>query len=138
MSTPPERRLIAIPGTDEVVEAVIGYRSWRLVPDDGTVWLKSVYNAALWPQGAPLHSVCRCVWGIHTCGIYAWVEPPSWTPNLNGEVALWGDVRFHTLGMRASHALPIALYDDGGASPAGVGVAALQYGIPLVRLEVAA
>jgi len=118
-----------------VVEAIIGYRMWRLKPDDGTVWLQSIYvDSCLWPQLDPLRAECRCgTPGLaHTCGIYAW-EVPLRDPYPGiavGEVALWGEVHTHTLGYRAEFARPVSI---NGAPGLLSRVAAYQYDIPTVK-----
>jgi hypothetical protein len=134
VSTGPERREIALrDGT--VVEAIIGYRSWRLWPDDGTVWLVSAFNDTRWPQLDPLQIRCDCARPerVHTCGIHAWNEPPALLSYYgyltHGEVALWGDVRIHQGGYRADFARPVSLVDTGSMS---LQVAAVQYDIPMV------
>jgi hypothetical protein len=132
--TEPERREIALrDGT--VVEAIIGYRSWRLAADDGTVWLKSLYNETLWPQHEPLKSECRCH-DTCTCGIYAYTTaracPVYYRLSggfLMGEAALWGDVHVHELGYRAEFAQPLSL---AGANSLRARVAAYQYDVPMV------
>lgn len=119
-----------------MVEAIIGYRAWRLKPDDGTVWLQSIYVDMDWPQLEPLHAECRCGRPEvrHTCGIYAWAVPPrgpSYLGYVTGEVALWGDVHFHAHGYRASSARPVSISEHAiGLVPR---VAAYQYDLPMVR-----
>ena len=102
----------------DLVRAVIGFRQWRL-RDDG-LW--SLHAADIWGRGlqtAPClgeeaHSgpapQNEC-----TCGFYAWYSPTprtasAATPDLvAGAVALWGQVELHAHGMRAQHAMIVAL-----------------------------
>ena len=50
-----------------------------------------------------------------TCGFYAWYAPPPRTASLGtselvgGAVALWGQVELHAHGIRAQHAMIVAL-----------------------------
>ncbi|MEP6953410.1 MAG: hypothetical protein ABI950_05025 [Solirubrobacteraceae bacterium] len=50
-----------------------------------------------------------------TCGIYAWYDPPARSASaataelVAGAVALWGRLELHAQGMRAEHAVLVAL-----------------------------
>jgi hypothetical protein len=50
-----------------------------------------------------------------TCGIYAWYDPPARSASaataelVAGAVALWGQIELHAHGMRAEHAVLVAL-----------------------------
>jgi hypothetical protein len=105
----------------DLVEAVVGYRQWRL----DARGLTSPYVAEAWTtpvlaarcrarelgadvahSGAPL-SGC-------TCGIYAWYRPcprlgASTTDLVSGAVVLWGRLEAHATGMRAEFARIVAL-----------------------------
>jgi hypothetical protein len=102
----------------DLIHAVIGFRQWRL--RDGELW--SLHAEDRWGKGlltahclgedahddpAP-HNGC-------TCGFYAWYAPTprtasAATPDLvAGAVALWGRLELHAQGMRAQHAMVVAL-----------------------------
>jgi hypothetical protein len=99
----------------DLVTAVIGFRQWRLV--DGELW--SYRADDRWHRG--VHTA-HCSAHPHlapangcTCGIYAWYSP---TPRgasaltrdlVSGAVAVWGQVELHAHGMRAQHAMVVAL-----------------------------
>lgn len=127
------------------VEAVRGYRSWRWYTQDGSITLMSVNSDTPWPQDRELESVCECH-AEHTCGIYAWnlpMSPDRWrweradlSFGIVGEVDLWGEVHFHEKGYRAQFARPAAFYVSSSFPDRVsrlVGLAAIQYGVPLVR-----
>jgi hypothetical protein len=145
----PEYHTTVLP-SGEVVDAVLGYRMWRVRGERGRLRLTSVYwlgpdEDEEWAPKIPFRAVCKCpeyVTDTHTCGVHAWASParPVFTLGggriIFGEVALWGEVRVHELGYRADSALPLALYLRPGASDgynAGVELAALQYDLPVVR-----
>lgn len=99
----------------DLVTAVIGFRQWRLRGDE--LW--SLRARERWKRG--VHTA-HCRTGRHqapangcTCGIYAWYSPPprgasAATPDLiAGAVALWGQIELHSNGMRAQHAMVVAL-----------------------------
>ena len=99
----------------DLITAVIGFRQWRLVgtglwsfrADDR--WHRGVHTAH-----CPVHLHVAPANGC-TCGIYAWYAPTprgasALTPDLvGGAVALWGQVELHAHGMRAQHAMVVAL-----------------------------
>jgi hypothetical protein len=99
----------------DLVTAVIGFRQWRLV--NGELW--SFRADERWHRGAhtahcPAHSHIAPANGC-TCGIYAWYSPTprgasALTPDLvGGAVAVWGQVELHAHGLRAQHAMVVAL-----------------------------
>jgi hypothetical protein len=99
----------------DLVTAVIGFRQWRLQGSE----LCSVRAADRWHRG--VHTA-HCGKGDHdapangcTCGIYAWYGP---TPRgasaatadlVAGAVAAWGQIELHAHGMRAQHAMVVAV-----------------------------
>jgi hypothetical protein len=101
----------------DLVEAVVGYRQWRL--QDGALlspfvdfaWRRGVNTAGCavavdHPDPPPGHGCA--------CGLHAWYRPcPRLgyaTPDLvAGAVALWGAIELHRTGMRAQHATIVAL-----------------------------
>jgi hypothetical protein len=102
----------------DLVQAVIGYRQWRL--HDAALW--SPYSDNRWRRGVNT-AACR-THGDHpepppghacTCGFHAWYRPcprlasPATSPLVAGAVALWGEIELHPTGMRAQHAMVVAL-----------------------------
>jgi hypothetical protein len=101
----------------DLITAVIGFRQWRLVGPE--LW--SLRTKERWHRGV---ETAHCDLGTHagpapangcSCGIYAWYAPPprgasAMTSDLvAGAVALWGQVELHAHGMRAQHAMVVAL-----------------------------
>ncbi|MGO9957927.1 MAG: hypothetical protein ACLP50_18485 [Solirubrobacteraceae bacterium] len=101
----------------DLITAVIGFRQWRLRGSE--LW--SLRATDRWQHGV---MTAVCSHGRHpgsapangcTCGIYAWYGPPprgasAATPDLvAGAVALWGQIELHAHGMRAQHAMVVAL-----------------------------
>jgi hypothetical protein len=99
----------------DLITAVIGFRQWRLCGDE--LWSFRADEA--WHRGV---QTARCVTHDHaapangcTCGIYAWYTPaPRGASALTqdlvaGAVALWGQIELHAHGMRAQHAMIVAL-----------------------------
>ncbi|MFZ1996837.1 MAG: hypothetical protein WAU75_22170, partial [Solirubrobacteraceae bacterium] len=99
----------------DLVTAVIGFRQWRVRGDE--LW--SFQAAERWQRG--VHTA-HCAAQAHeapvngcTCGIYAWYSPtPRGASALTadlvaGAVALWGRIELHAHGMRAQHAMVVAL-----------------------------
>lgn len=95
--------------------AVIGFRQWRLCGQG----LCSLLTAEPWHRGVhtahcPNHAHDAPANGC-TCGIYAWYSPtPRGASALTGDlvagaVALWGQIELHAHGMRAQHAMVVAL-----------------------------
>jgi hypothetical protein len=103
----------------DLIMPVIGYRQWRL--RDAALW--SPYAEMRWARGANT-AACAARGATHrepspvascTCGLHAWYRPCPWlasagTPDLvAGAVALWGAIELHPTGMRAQHAMVVAL-----------------------------
>jgi hypothetical protein len=99
----------------DLITAVIGFRQWRLCGDG----LCSLLAAEPWHRGVhtahcPTHAHEAPANGC-TCGIYAWYSPtPRGASALTGDlvagaVALWGQIELHAHGMRAQHAMIVAL-----------------------------
>jgi hypothetical protein len=103
----------------DLIEPVIGYRQWRM--RDGALW--SPYAETRWARGLNT-ARCAAPGPPHpepspasdcTCGLYAWYRPCPWlasagAPDLvAGAVALWGAIELHASGMRAQHAMVVAL-----------------------------
>jgi len=104
----------------DLVHPVVGFRLWRV--DDAGLW--SLYHDERWCRG---RQTARCAAGrlaqhdepspAHscTCGIYAWYEPCprlAWAGSdtlVGGAVVLWGRMELHGTGMRAQHAMVVAL-----------------------------
>jgi hypothetical protein len=104
----------------DLVHPVVGFRLWRV--DDAGLW--SLYHDERWSRG---RQTARCAAGrlaqhdepspAHscTCGIYAWYEPCprlAWAGSdtlVGGAVVLWGRMELHGTGMRAQHAMVVAL-----------------------------
>jgi hypothetical protein len=103
----------------DLIEPVIGYRQWRVRDAE----LRSVFADARWTRGL---NTARCVapGAIHaeaapasacSCGLYAWYRPcprlaSAATADLvDGAVAMWGTIELHATGMRAQHAIVVAL-----------------------------
>lgn len=99
----------------DLVTAVIGFRQWRLRGSE--LW--SLRATDRWRRGV---QTAHCDKAGHeapvngcTCGIHAWYSPPprgasALTPDLvSGAVALWGQIELHAHGMRAQHAMVVAL-----------------------------
>ena len=99
----------------DLITAVIGFRQWRLCGDE--LW--SFHATERWYRGVhtahcPAHAHQAPANGC-TCGIYAWYSPTprgasALTADLvGGAVALWGQIELHAHGMRAQHAMVVAL-----------------------------
>jgi hypothetical protein len=101
----------------DYVEALIGYRHWRIL--DGE--LCSPFLTHHWARGVNTAS-CHCEphhadpppGHACACGLHAWYRPcPRLgyaTPGLvAGAVAMWGDVELHETGLRAQYATVVAL-----------------------------
>jgi hypothetical protein len=109
---------VALASAPDLVEPIVGFRQWRLA--DGV--LKSMFIAEDW-RDAEQHA--RCYVGNHdpanvpahacSCGIYAYYDLVPRTASagtrelVGGVVVLWGRVELHVTGMRAQHALLVAL-----------------------------
>jgi hypothetical protein len=127
------------PAAPDLITAVIGFRQWRVVGDE--LW--SVRADDRWQRG--VHTA-RCSAHAHiapandcTCGIYAWYAPTPrgasalTTDLVGGAVALWGQVELHAHGMRAQHAMVVAL-----ALPFSLGAKRRSIRAAAAALEVAA
>lgn len=100
----------------DLITPVIGFRQWRLRGSE--LW--SYRATERWRRGV---QTAHCSEGHAgpapangcTCGIYAWYSPvargaSATTPDLvAGAVALWGLIELHAHGMRAQHAMVVAL-----------------------------
>jgi hypothetical protein len=102
----------------DLIRAVIGFRQWRL--RGAELW--SVRADEVWTRGMQTATCLNEV--AHegpapqngcTCGLYAWYAPPprtssAGTPDLiAGAIAAWGRVELHAHGLRAEHAMVVAL-----------------------------
>ena len=106
------------PVVPDLVEPVIGFRQWRL--HDGKLW--PLFADRPWKRGVQT-AVCPALHALHddpppghdcTCGIHAWYRTcpllgSAFTELVAGAVAMWGQMGLHAIGMRAQHALVIAL-----------------------------
>jgi hypothetical protein len=116
-------------------EAIVAWRAWKIVEDEGGVALSSIIYEAIWPYRRALVSGCKgggCLaarWPMleHSCGIHAVKSaaeavrfPLSWeglrfsAPQVSeeyviGKVSLWGQVTEHERGFRAERAYPYEL-----------------------------
>jgi hypothetical protein len=109
---------VKAPLIPDLVDPVIGFRQWRL--EGGKLW--PLFADKPWKRGVQT-AVCPVVQGHHddappghacTCGIHAWYRPcpllgSAFTDLVAGAVAMWGEMELHAIGMRAQHALLIAL-----------------------------
>jgi hypothetical protein len=101
----------------DLITAVIGFRQWRLHGSE--LW--SLRATDRWDGSV---QTAHCESGTHagpapangcTCGIYAWYDPPPRGASLAtrelvaGAVAVWGQVELHAHGLRAQHAMLVAL-----------------------------
>ena len=101
----------------DLITAVIGFRQWRLRGSE--LW--SLRATDRWHRGV---NTAHCDAARHdgpapangcTCGIYAWYGPAprgasAATRDLvSGAVALWGQLELHAHGMRAQHAMVVAI-----------------------------
>lgn len=128
----------------DLVEPVIGFRQWRLC--DGELW--SAFADWRWTRGT---NTARCIAAdaTHsedapvsacTCGLYAWYRPcpllasAATSDLVSGAVAMWGAVELHATGMRAEHAVVVALALPlvRAAKRRRVDQAALAYAVPAV------
>jgi hypothetical protein len=116
--------------------ALIGWRSWRVLPFETLEGVPTYRLCAsgtrgipkVWPPGQAVEAVCsdfasqhEAPWPDHECGIYAYGEPELAQEHLTtfvngnrkalagwafGRVALWGRVVEHEHGWRAQFAYP--------------------------------
>jgi hypothetical protein len=115
---PPADARRAVSTAPDLIHAVIGFRQWRL--RDGALW--ALHADDRWQRGV---QTARCTNGSGhaepapkhdcTCGLYAWYAPTPRTASaatkdlVGGAVALWGALELHPRGMRAQHAMVVAL-----------------------------
>jgi hypothetical protein len=102
--------------TPDLARAVIGFRQWRL--HDEELW--ALHADERWGRGM-LTAHCLSADDHEapqngcSCGYYAWYAPPPRTASVAtpdlvaGAVAIWGHVELHAHGMRAEHAMVVAL-----------------------------
>ena len=102
----------------DLIRPVIGFRQWRLVGDElwslhaDDRWVRGVQTAHCLEKDA--HDGPAPQNGC-TCGFYAWYGPTPRTASaatselVAGAVALWGQVELHAHGIRAQHAMIVAL-----------------------------
>lgn len=140
-STPPPVQRRALFLDDGMwVDAIVGYRTWRLLMSAGVASLHcAVRSEDVWEPGEVFKARCLCslpstmsfhgVWNdvgdllCHTCGVYAFSEmsQPGFCHYVvmddgrtaiyvQGEVLLWGEVSVHEYGYRAEFAKISALY----------------------------
>jgi len=99
------------------IDAVVAWRGWSLVEEEGEIRLSSLTRAESWMPRAPHAASCskgrrptpqrRC-----RCGVYATTTPEalgglrSLPGGVVGEVSLWGRVIEHGQGYRAEVAYP--------------------------------
>jgi hypothetical protein len=102
----------------DLIHAVIGFRQWRLRGSE--LW--SLRADELWTRGV---QTAQCLSEVAhdepaprngcTCGLYAWYAPPPRTSSAGtsdlvaGAIATWGRVELHAHGLRAEHAMVVAL-----------------------------
>lgn len=153
----PRRSLVLDDGS--VVEALIGYRSWRLTFRNGVAQLASLVQAEPWAPGEVFTAICEChkPWRrfqefnrAHSCGVYAWGGGfrPTWKNVTNpfhqghlqipGEVCLWRDIEIHEFGWRAQNAKINALYTGPYLETemqGAIQLAARQYDVPVVTTD---
>lgn len=147
------------------VDAIVGYRTWKMFGDHGAMFLSSVFQPVNWDDTDRVHKAeCRCgkifhylngngnvdwsynhIQGGHVCGIYAYSDLSQMTGGMSGhtdlargEVLLWGDVHVHERGYRAEYAQISSLYTTSTMNRKTrirVELAALTYDVPLVTLD---
>jgi hypothetical protein len=134
----------------DLFRLVAGFRQFRVFGSE----LRSLHTDDVWAPGPhTAHCLSRPehespVHGC-ACGFYAWYGPPprgasAGTPDLvAGAVVLWGRMELHPNGMRAEHAMVVALAlpFTHGAKRRSVLAAAAVLGVPAVparRLKAAA
>lgn len=141
-----EQEIAVSPGVTvpDLVEPVIGFRQWRL--RDGELW--SAFADWRWTRGT---NTARCIAAdtTHaadapasacTCGLYAWYRPcpllasAATSELVAGAVAMWGAMELHATGMRAEHAVVVALARPlaRAAKRRRVDQAARAYAVPAV------
>jgi hypothetical protein len=101
----------------DLMHPVLGFRLWRV--EDDALW--SPYADHRWGRG---RQTARCIAGPRrahagpspghacTCGIYApcpRLASAATSDLVGGAVALWGQLELHPTGVRAQHAMVVAL-----------------------------
>jgi len=123
--------------TDDLTTPVVGWRAWRVGPDQ----LESiVYSDSVWLPGKPINAVCAwqgtaaetpsrdCGCGIHATKTMreamTWLRPcrmpgcilehrhTALGARILGRVALWGKVIEHKNGWRGEFAYPQVFYAE--------------------------
>ncbi|HTU97096.1 MAG TPA: hypothetical protein VMF14_14715 [Solirubrobacteraceae bacterium] len=127
----------------DLIDAVVGFRQWRLHGDR----LHSPYRRVVWRhpdlaahcalEGHGLNAIPdpQC-----TCGIYAYYDPCPRTASAGtrdlvaGAVVLWGAMELYGGGMRAAHCriVALALPLSWGRKRAAAVAAASRLGVPIV------
>lgn len=122
----------------DLIEPVVGVRSWIVSRQDDNFNLESVFTATRWRIDRPITATCTPARADNTrhvkhqevaphwdcsCGIYAWsdsyfsshkLDRPLVTDRLvYGEVRGWGRVIVHDNGWRAEHCEVTGLYNLG-------------------------
>jgi hypothetical protein len=135
----------------DLVEPVIGFRQWSVRGDR----LYSPFHGDVWDD---VELAASCESGTHhptdvpapgcECGVYAYYDQPPRSASATrdlviGAVALWGQMRLHGAGMRASHAriVGLVLPPTNGAKRRRLVAAAAYLEVPAVpfrRLEAVA
>jgi hypothetical protein len=113
-------------GAPDLVRPAVAFRQWRLA-DDG-LWSLRAHEH--WGRGvltarcrAPVPHAGPAPQNGCTCGFYAWYVPRPRTAAagtgdlVNGAVATWGLVELHAHGLRAQHAMVVALALPLGPGP---------------------
>jgi hypothetical protein len=105
-------------GAPDLVRPVVAFRQWRLT-DDGLWSLRAdehwVRGALTAHCSAPVPHAGPAPQNGCTCGFYAWYVPRPRTAAagtadlVNGAVTMWGLVELHAHGLRAQHAMVVAL-----------------------------
>jgi hypothetical protein len=108
---------LVVPIVPDLIEPLIGYRQWRLRDDAlwspyfDMPWQRGVNTARCAAPGAPAHGAPA---HACTCGIHAFYRPcprlASATADfVAGAIVVWGAVEMHPTGLRAQHAMVVAL-----------------------------
>jgi hypothetical protein len=105
------------------LEAVTGWRIWRLVREEGVLTLASVTRADTWPPDEPMLARCAVHRGktipdvACMCGLYAASTPENLAATrmfspascVVGAIAMWGTLVEHERGARSRLAYPARL-----------------------------
>lgn len=132
-----------LPRAPDLIEAVVGFRQWRLNGDT----VRSLFQDDVW-AGATLTAFCST--GRHpdhlapvndcSCGTHAWYTPcprlgsAATSSLVAGAVVLWGRIELHATGMRGQHCriVALALPLSRGAKRRRVLTVAERLGVPAV------